>query len=101
MHARCTADEDCSDAHAELRVAILAGLQGIVPAVAVRLVPGDAMAAAAAERLGVDLKALQAEPCAARLVLLPYGEDKADLDEYRRCSYGSTALLLAAGLAQH
>lgn len=43
-------------------------------------------ASAAAGHLGLDLAALQggASPCALQLVLLPFGEDKRDLEDYKR-----------------
>lgn len=34
--------------------------------------------------MGVDLKALGAAPCEVQLVLLPFGKDKDDLDDYRK-----------------
>lgn len=40
--------------------------------------------AAVPEALGVDGGALRSSPCAAQLVLLPFGEDKEDLDDYDR-----------------
>ena len=38
----------------------------------------------ALKAMGLDFGALDAEPCALQVVLLPFGAGKADLDEYKR-----------------
>jgi hypothetical protein len=76
------ADAACADALAKFDAAAR-GAQAVV-----RYGRLDAAGASAGEArllkaMGVDVAALEAEPCALQLVLLPHGAGKEEIDEYK------------------
>ncbi len=83
VEAICTrpdADDACASQLEEL-AKFLGDLQGAVPLGRVNTTGYDRQQLA---RYGLDWGALDADGCSAQLVLLPFGEDKQELDEYAR-----------------
>ncbi|KAG2492483.1 hypothetical protein HYH03_009148 [Edaphochlamys debaryana] len=81
------AEDGCKDSR-EAFLGAAGEMQALVDTLLVAL-PASALApgsegAGALARLGADVGALEREPCELQLILLPYGADKADLDDYRK-----------------